>query len=822
MKWLALILTLAAGSMPAQGAAYLAFTNTPVEFARTNWDGAFDLDRLLFGTAGDSMLKGYTAPPGSVTITTSLLIATLLSRPDARQTNNAEISENYSHYYQRATNLLALRRPNVLIFGPPINDLGAWVNDPTGLWNTILISNNLLVAKAREVGSRVLFVEFCPQSTDYHPVVTNYNERLNDWSPRSTNSDVARVAAVWDFFKSDSDPAFMKDEYTDDDRHHTPLGQTNYALIIATNLGYAMTVYPASGSMANVSNAVHHIARNGDTVELPSGTSTWTNQLTIYKSITLKGQGIGNTIIRDGRNTYGQYVIRTELTNARTTRITGIEWNDNGGIANVALWLVHGTDRDMRRFRFDHNRAGIFAQRPFFETYGVLGVVDHNIFLSTNQLAFLGEIMGSSFGYTQGTAAWGDGAWTNTLGFSTERFLFFEDNYITNFSETSLTMLDGHSGTRYVFRNNVSDGGSLEIHGGEASRTQSGHAYEIYNNTITATGARTNSRSSPIYMRGGVGRIASNNISGWTTSASFSVLDNRSIEHLNYPFNGSDGRNPWDINNANNPHVMGTCSSAGTLTMTDASKNWTNNFWAGFALRKTGSKSVSGITRSGDTATATVPSHGFANGSAVSIQGAAEYGYNGKHTITVLNGNQFTYSLQNLATPASPATGTMFATTNNHFALITGNTSDTITFRAASFNSATFLAGETYEINKVDQAMDQIGVTGGADLGGVNYPTPSNTQTVSAWYEWANTREGGADVDFSNTFLGGTFAVIVIGTHVIDDTVPPGFTGFYPYPHWLVTGESTAEGGGGEPEPPAGDGPAGTQAAGLLNLAGFE
>lgn len=547
----------------------------------------------------------------------------------------------------------------------------------------------------------------------------------------------------------------------------------------------AATINATSPSRADVGNAVA-AAANGDTVVIPAGTATWTTGLTLTKAITLQGAGIGRTIIRDA--IASGYVINCTLVADRVTRITGIEFNDNGAAADWRF-RFSGTSIDGRRLRVDNCKFDSLSG-PVFLFYTVLGVIDHNVIIgrSSGVPAFLGHIINSSWGYAADVPAWGDGAFVEGDQFGTDKFLFFENNNITNlYAPSALTMLDGHSGSRYVARFNNIHKGSFEIHGAEASRTRSGRAYEIYGNTFTSD----NTRSSPTYMRGGVGLIYSNSFSGWTASAHFSLLDNRLLDHLFQPFHGADGRNPWDKNNPGNPFASATVTSSGPLMVTDSTKNWTLNQWAGYTIRRTSGKSVSSLTRNGSTATVNCTGHGFTTGDQVSIWGASQQPFNGTFSVSVVNANQFSFTI-NLPPAETSATGTIKCARGNSFSLIIANTANQVTFASSLYGSAknlSFSTGDTFEINKVDQSMDQIGVIGGSALGGANVPSAwVNTQTVSPWYEWANTREGGADVSFSTGFGGGgNFPTVKANTHYFNNTPKPGYTP-YTYPHPLVSG----------------------------------
>jgi hypothetical protein len=84
------------------------------------------------------------------------------------------------------------------------------------------------------------------------------------------------------------------------------------------SIAQAATIKAASTSQADVQAAVR-AARNGDTVVLPAGDSTWRGTVTITKNITLQGQGINSTFLRE----HLQLLILSPAVNA-PIRITGI------------------------------------------------------------------------------------------------------------------------------------------------------------------------------------------------------------------------------------------------------------------------------------------------------------------------------------------------------------------------------------------------------------------------------------------------------------------------------------------------------------------
>jgi hypothetical protein len=99
----------------------------------------------------------------------------------------------------------------------------------------------------------------------------------------------------------------------------------------------------------------------------------------------------------------------------------------------------------------------------------------------------------------------------------------------------------------------------------------------------------------------------------------------------------------------------------GALFSLGESYNWSSSaredFLTALNVTRTTTWRVTGITRSGSTATATCSAHGFKAGDSVTISGAFQGAYNGTFTITGVTTNTFNYTVS--GTPTTPATGTM-------------------------------------------------------------------------------------------------------------------------------------------------------------------
>ncbi|MBX7258145.1 MAG: hypothetical protein K1Y02_17420 [Candidatus Hydrogenedentes bacterium] len=127
-------------------------------------------------------------------------------------------------------------------------------------------------------------------------------------------------------------------------------------------------------------------------------------------------------------------------------------------------------------------------------------------------------------------------------------------------------------------------------------------------------------------------------------------------------FSGADGKLTLGTRN-------GSTSPVNALEVVKGSSNLRVNGALGVGADPAGAalavqsspvtRSVTSVTRSSSTATVVANSHGFANGSYVTLSGATQQEYNGTFAITLVDANTFTVVVP--GSPVTPATGTIQA-----------------------------------------------------------------------------------------------------------------------------------------------------------------
>jgi hypothetical protein len=342
------------------------------------------------------------------------------------------------------------------------------------------------------------------------------------------------------------------------------------------------TITAAGLTTTNVQNAIDDASvTHGSVVCLPAGTQTWSTTVTITEGITLRGAGVGSTIIRDGHSG-GTVLIDVTLASGQTTRITGIEFNDNGRAGSPYVIIFTG-EADSRRFRFDHNELDNMNGFAILSK-GAWGLIDHNtITYSTNNIPI--------YFTSNGTYTYPDARWAASAGWGSADFLFIEDNTITA-SAGPAACIDGYGGARYVFRYNTVTRCYVEAHGTEsAGRFRGTRAIEVYSNTFTGD----DSFSHLVDLRSGTALVYNNTATGYTGSPGAVHPVNDRLAFFFTPWGIADGTNGWDKNDAGNPIASHSATSGTGLTVTVSGAGWSTNQWAGYSIKKTNSCTSSAV-----------------------------------------------------------------------------------------------------------------------------------------------------------------------------------------------------------------------------------
>ena len=360
--------------------------------------------------------------------------------------------------------------------------------------------------------------------------------------------------------------------------------------LVCAAISSSATTFNSDGTDCCGPNSVQAIhdaqaTRDGDTITIPAGTFDWTVGLSLTKGVTLQGQGVGVTIIKDSAPAN---LILWDLRNTsnNAARLTGVEIQAGSTASNLYRIQTRSTNTNGSTFRWDHskwNNARGVALSP--DT--TFGVCDHVDFFAPNYV----DMVRPYATYWNG-GDFGDGSWASPANWGSGDFFFVEDCTFHWPTGTLGPVTDSSNGARFVVRYNDIYDGMIQSHGTESSgRLRGTRAIEAYGNRFHGTG---------INRFLGMGRFGSavihdNTATGyWGDSACFAGSNYRAIETF-AAFGGADGTNPWDRNditggpNGNGIYFSGTAaanSSGQTVTLSGAS--WTPNQWAsgGYVLRR--------------------------------------------------------------------------------------------------------------------------------------------------------------------------------------------------------------------------------------------
>lgn len=307
-------------------------------------------------------------------------------------------------------------------------------------------------------------------------------------------------------------------------------------LLMASTAG-AVTTNLADCAQSTVQSAINS-STDGDILVCPAGSWSWSNVDIINHNITLKGGGIGVTII----SITAAGGIEATTANTKAFRITGFTFRSTGNFGidtGEAMMRIYGG----KDWRIDHNEFQIFADSKVggsvFSGNGiktqnnVAGLIDHNRFVNHPSQLTSGGCMHASVWPERGETSWD--LPSNQIGAATNT-IFIEDNYFReakNCAAHNSHAVYGGRGSIYVFRHNEVRNMMADSHGNET--VVGAREHEISNNRFIMESGRGIYRL--IFLRGGTGVVYGNTVEGpgtWSYGVSLTerrVTDDAGVAH---------------------------------------------------------------------------------------------------------------------------------------------------------------------------------------------------------------------------------------------------------------------------------------------------
>jgi hypothetical protein len=489
--------------------------------------------------------------------------------------------------------------------------------------------------------------------------------------------------------------------------------------MLATLQAHGATIQAASCQQSAVNaviNGPNHVAVNGDSIQIPAGTCTWTSGVKIPAGIGISilgsgspnstagtmGAGTSSTIIVDDIPSSSDpkevFVAAPTYGNA-TMRVSTLVIEPQSGAtpySPLAFWSTC-TSSGCPNIRVDNITfpSSWYGDSSLQDAALLLannswGVLDHNSVTGVDGGGYLG-FANFSDGNWFGVGQYGDNSWAQPDTFGTQEAIYLENNYFsTNVLPVDCDTSDSFEdtgGCRYVARFNTnydeSTIGGYVNHGAETGgRMRSGRQMEVYDNSSTCVVTSSGCDSATAF-RGGAAYVFDNTLTAQGSSfynAYLTLSAYRRYRGPSTPWGMCDGTGPYDQNDGK-VYGSGTVLIPGTLTFGISATLWGLNQWAGSAVT---------------------------NGTPYSV-----------HDVT-----------QGIGAAISSNTATLF-TFQNGPTSITGD------------SPLTWNIGDSYQIERATVCIDAPGRGAGNYISGTT-PTPTGwvNEALDPVYEWGDTHTG--------------------------------------------------------------------------------
>jgi len=345
-------------------------------------------------------------------------------------------------------------------------------------------------------------------------------------------------------------------------------------MLVSPSAIFASTYTAASCSQADVQSVIN-VALDGDTINIPAGSCTWTTSVTwTDKNINVIGAGQGSctyTSNSSGSSASCDAAGATNITPPSTgSAIIPIITNTAKAQFRISNMMFSGSATNSQTiniqaynaptwsygWRIDHITFNLPSNGPEGEIvlWGVTwGLIDHNIMILHNEAAIVTASFMASDSNTIGDL---NGSYQLSLAAQpgTQYNVYIEDNIILVIDPSGWCAFDTYyDGTRVVLRHNTVYNGLL-VYGHDTQQTSVNSVWlEAYNNNMygSAYGA---AGGYPDRLTGGGTGVVYNNTAVGYGSNSF-ILDDYRSRGINSasPLLSCDGTHVWDGDNGTNP-----------------------------------------------------------------------------------------------------------------------------------------------------------------------------------------------------------------------------------------------------------------------------
>lgn len=534
---------------------------------------------------------------------------------------------------------------------------------------------------------------------------------------------------------------------------------------------HAGTYTAASCSQADVNAIVNgptHTAVDGDIIEIPAGTCTWTSGISAPGNIGISiiGAGAASLTITVNFTGASAFSFSPQYGNS-LTRISAMTLVPSGTTPNRSPITIAGTctASGCPNARVDHIAlpsswsACPIADSSFVAWDNAFGVLDHNT---------VGDVLGSANGVDfvnvnhsawEGTGAYGDNSWATAGTMGSDQAVYLEDN---TFNYAFGTDVDRTGGGRLVCRFNTFNSpwnvSACGGHGTETTGRMRGlRQMEAYGNTVTCTNA-SNGCDALWGFRSGTGVVFGNShtASGGAWINKYTSL-NTERTYRPTVWGLCAGIGPYDVNAGSGTAYSGTISTFSGSTLTVSGTPWVAhayqfsssspgaNYYVAYDLSTGQLGGISDNTASALTIGWNVLSvygntftgNGFQNGDSFAIL-ASTLSAAGTHTgssgVQILTDSTKSWTVNQWAGYA------LLDITQGLSWQVGSNTSDTASYESQPNNpSWTLTSGDEYAILRSTQCFDQPALSGGSLLSGTVPAIPASAETVDPIYEWDNT-----------------------------------------------------------------------------------